>query len=279
MYSSSSMAVILVAALAALPFFVGMAQAQMASDTLYFGGSFQKTKTGGIASKSLIKYNVQSKQFEAVGVASGTINDLHCVNNKLFIGGSNIMGTMDDMDSDELVVYDGTMFTYPASVDGSVIRAIDSGANTNGDQDMGESVVYVGGNLKAIGTYPAANIAQYQTRTWMNVGGGVNGQVNAVKYFNSILFVAGSITTGYNKANPNTDDGTLNPSGPVALHGIGQYVYGGEDMGYYWDALGGGVSNADGSVGTIYELEGSNTNDLYAVGSFAYAGYNNNNGK
>jgi trimeric autotransporter adhesin len=151
--------------------------------------------------------------------------------------------------------------------------------------------LYVGGNFTAAGNVIANYIAMWDGSAWSSVGGGLNGQVNALAIGpnDGYLYVGGSFQNAGN--NPNADriavwDGAAwqalgtgfnNVVSSLVFDGSGNLYAGGTFTnpglsrvalwdGSTWNALGTGIAN--GGVNAL-AIDGSN--HLYAGGSFTDA--------
>jgi len=107
--------------------------------------------------------------------------------------------------------------------------------------------LFIGGNFTTAGKKKVNNIASWNlvTKTWSVLGGGVNGEVHAIKFKNGEIYVAGGFTS----------------AGGVPANNIAKW------NGHEWSALGDGVNGRVNALTVCGD-------DLYVGGGFSQAGGN-----
>jgi hypothetical protein len=109
--------------------------------------------------------------------------------------------------------------------------------------DTVNDVLYAGGLFTNAGTVSAANIAKWNGTVWTDLGGGVNGQVRTLAFYNGELYAGGSFSS----------------AGIVSASNIAKW------NGVSWSAVSGGT---DGDIFSLFVYNG----DLYVGGLFTNAG-------
>ncbi len=155
-------------------------------------------------------------------------------------------------DNSITVMVDDSSATYPLIVDPTVADEnwVGMGGVTGANQAISSVIrsgdnIYVAGEFTVIGDVLANHVAKWDGTNWIALGGGLNGNVNALAVDSKgNLYAAGDFTV----------------AGGIAANHIAKW------NGSVWSALGSGVD------GTIKALAINSTDKLFVGGSFASAG-------
>ncbi len=169
-------------------------------------------------------------------------------------------------------------FTTLNSVNGTV-NAIERDNNGN---------IFVGGNFTSAGSISANSIAMWNGTSWIALGSGINGTVNALDYNNGSLYVGGTFTLAGGVACSNlakwdgsvwTAIGTGTNGSIYALRFWSPYLYVGGSFTMGLDVACNNVIRTDGTItenidggvnGPVYSLDVRN--NLVVGGAFTLAG-------
>lgn len=210
---------------------------------IYAGGAF-RLRGNGSGGFLFGVSRWDGSDWQSLGIFAGrtdnSINSLATDGTSLYVGGNFLLGWLSDSGTN-IARWDGGSW-YNV---GTGIRP-----TVNALAIMG-SDLFAGGSFTSASGITARRIARWDGFSWSEVGGGLtNGTVSALAVSGSTLYVGGSFT---------------NAGGTTSLHRFVKWD------GTQWYGFGSGISRISPSSSSVSEIAIAG-DDVYAVGSFTYAG-------
>jgi hypothetical protein len=164
------------------------------ANSLYVGGNFQGA--GGVTVHNLARFDLVTNTWYDVGGGISTCSTFLCtpvVNALFFAGGNLFVGGYFNKAGiytvNNVAEWSGGNW-YPLTDSTSSLTGTNGSVNAIGMNPM-TSDIYLGGTF----TSPATRITRWNGTHWYSVGlGTLNGNVNAVDYLGSSLYIGGSFT-------------------------------------------------------------------------------------
>lgn len=205
--------------------------ADNATGDVYAGGTFVNifgVEANGIA----VRRNREWFSLDdgtAVGV-NGFVFSMAVSGSKVYVAGQ--FTKAGGVDANNVAVWDRNTRTWSAL--GSGITGDGSSPAFISEIVVRGNEVYVGGNFSAAGGNPAKSIARWNGSQWSTLGSGIDGTVNALKFFRGRLYVGGSFS--------GADD--VNSSGVIYWDGTA------------WQPMIGGVNGTVNDIEAYYSFPG-----------------------
>ncbi len=267
---------------------VAYALAVDGNNNLYVGGSY--TNAGGVATTNIGYWDGSAWHALGDGLTAGggnpSVRSIAIQNGSVYAGGN--FTNSGSAWVTNLALWDGTNWTQVGGgVSGSVLALA-----------FNDSDLYVGGGFSQVGTTAASSVAKWDGTNWSNLGGGLNvgGVVASLASWNGTVCVVGSFTGAGGNTSSNfvvwngsawSAIGTGLSSAGLRAVSTGTNVYVGGNFGAAGGVLANFIASWDGAqwsgLGTPGRLNGvqgfvfalgSDGQNLYAGGTFSYAGPN-----
>jgi hypothetical protein len=261
------------------------------NNNLYAGGSF--TNAGGVTTTNIAYWDGGSWHALGSGLGAGggssSVRSIAIQNGSVYAGG--VFTNSGSSSVSNLAVWDGTQWTQVGGgVNGGVLSLVFNGTD-----------LYAGGAFTQAATTAVSGVAKWDGSTWSNLGGGLNtgGSATSMAFLNGTLCVVGSFSGAGGLTSLNfvvwtgsswSAIGTGLTSTGLRAIATGTNVYVGGNFaiagnvpanfiaswdGTQWRGLG-TPGRLNGIQGFVLAL-GSDGQNVYAGGSFSYAGPNKAN--
>jgi trimeric autotransporter adhesin len=209
------------------------------SNILYVGGGFNMAGSNSLTAWGIASWD-GSKWSDLGNGVRGDVYAMEFFNNNLYAGG--MFDTLSGFNIGRgILKWDGSMWLPLNGVVGDGVSGPPGFKVKTLKVFNGE--LYIGGSFDTAGGVAASNFAKWNGTSWLAVGSGMDGEVNAMTIYNNELYIGGDFTTA---------DG-------VIVNGLAKLT------GNTFDIVGGGVTGMVNGL-TVYNWL------LYATGSFTTAG-------